>query len=367
MPILHVDLICRSSASETDGIRDHTLRLCQALEDRPGVTARAHDLRSVPEDRDLAALLVASQRATLGAHHVVLVQYNPYSFDRRGVPWWLPQAIKDLKLARPQCTVVLLVHELWLRLDSAAHALIGVPQRVVFGVLRSACDLVAVSTESFAARTRLLGNGPVRLLPVGSNLPDRRRERLSKRTSLGIRTDQLVVAAFGTRHPSRLFAHLKRAMEAIVAARPDVVLLNLGASAPPLEGNTATARMLTPGLIAEADLACYLATVDLLLLPFADGVATRRTTVMAGLQHAVPILGTDGANTSLELRSSGSIALVAADASPDLYAKRACELLADEAERRRFGQAGRALYEERFSWPVIASQLVTMIVETGAS
>jgi glycosyltransferase involved in cell wall biosynthesis len=238
-----------------------------------------------------------------------------------------------------------------------------VPQRLIFALLRAASDLIAVSTESLVAPASRLGSHLVGVLPVGSNLPDARAARPSMRVRLGIREDQLVIAAFGTAHPSRLFPHLRRAVETIAALHPHAVILNLGASAPPLDGQLGPARVLTPGQTTAGELANYLATADLLLLPFSDGVATRRTTVMAGLQHGIPILGTDGVSTSVALRQSRALALVDREQSPDAYAQRACDLLADHAERCRLAQTGRELFEKQFAWPMIARRLVKMLAE----
>lgn len=368
MKRLHIDLICRSTASAaTDAIRDHTLLLRHALAERPGTTARAHDLRLLGQTRDLAAVLAAWPDPTPDTQHVVLLAYNPYSFDRHGVAWWLPGAVRRLRRARPRIQVVLLVHELWVAMNSVRHSVVGPPQRMVFMLLRARSDRLAVSTESLLTLASRLGRRTVAVLPVGSNLPDARAQRGPTRLRLGIGERQHVIAAFGTQHPSRLLTHIHRAVEAVAACDPDVVVLNLGASAPPLQERPALRRVLTPGHLAADDLARHLATVDLLLLPFSDGAATRRTTVMAGLQHALPILSTDGRSTSAQLRSSRAIALVDSRAQPDVYALRACALLADEQERRRLGQTGRALYETRFAWPVIAEQVVEMLEQTRES
>lgn len=366
MARLHVDLICRSGTSATDAIRDHTLLLCDALAARSDTTARAHDLRHLGDTRDLTAVLSAWPLPPPDARHIALLQYNPYSYARRGMPCWLPNAVLRLRRARPMIQVLLLIHELWIEMNSPGHALVGVAQRAVFALLGPRSDLVAVSTERLVALVSPLAPRPTAVLPSGSNLPDARWARSSTRRHLRIRDDQPVVAAFGTGHPSRLFSHLTRAIERLTARYSDLVVLNLGASAPAI-GGTARGRVVTPGHLSADDLARHLSTVDLLLLPFSDGVATRRTTVMAGLQHAVPILGTDGPSTSHELRLSRAIALVEHRATPEAYAQRACELLADASERRRLQRAGRALYDQRFAWPVIAGQVVSMIHSTPAT
>jgi glycosyltransferase involved in cell wall biosynthesis len=203
------------------------------------------------------------------------------------------------------------------------------------------------------------------VLPSGSNLPDRRWARDTTRRALGIREDQPVLAAFGMTHPSRLLQHLRCAVLAAAEKNPETVVLNLGASTPSLDVGRSVRSVLTPGPLTADELARYLGAADLLLLPFSDGITTGRTTLMAGLQHGIPVLGTDGPSTSDDLRSSGAIALVQSATTPGTYARRACELLADARERGRLSRAGRALYEKRFAWPKIAAQLMAMIEEAS--
>ena len=47
----------------------------------------------------------------------------------------------------------------------------------------------------------------------------------------------------------------------------------------------------------------HLRASDMLLLPFSDGASTRRTTLMAGLSHALPVVGLQRTETDRVLWS----------------------------------------------------------------
>jgi len=84
-----------------------------------------------------------------------------------------------------------------------------------------------------------------------------------------------------------------------------------------------------------------------MLQPYADGVTTRRTSLMAALAHRSAVVTTDGALTEPLWRHSGAVALVD---SGDVAAMRATltHLMDDPARRAVMGAAAGALYAERF-------------------
>src|SRR3954471_6566802 len=94
-------------------------------------------------------------------------------------------------------------------------------------------DLVFASIEEWT-RTRIRGTAAQ--LPVASNLPDCRDRRETTRSNLAIDAETTVLAAFGTGHPSRQIDYLRDAANAVAADGRRVMLLNIGAGAPDLNG-----------------------------------------------------------------------------------------------------------------------------------
>jgi glycosyltransferase involved in cell wall biosynthesis len=130
-----------------------------------------------------------------------------------------------------------------------------------------------------------------------------------------------------------------------------------GADAPPLPGLAAGVRIRTPGWLEDGELAAMLSAADIFLSPCVDGVSTRRTSMMAALQHQIAVVGTVTAATDAVLREAASAVRLAPVADVGGFAKATAALADDAPERRRSGQAARRLYEEHFDWPVIAARL----------
>lgn len=354
---IHISLICRSSGTGVDGIRDHTAMLADALGDIDGVTATMHDLRGA---RELAPL--RSSEPTNDYEHAVVVQYNPFSYGRRGWATWLVRELRRLRSQRPDTTVVMLAHELFVGWGGPTQMVLGLAQRAQFAALRQYCDVIITTVEPLAHRAGGFRRPPADVLPVGSNLPDRRSARAHSRRTLGLEDGQLVLGLLGTNHWTRMFDVLVPTVDKLAAGRR-LVVLNLGAGAPTLR-ILSEAQIHTSGELAVADLAERLAAVDLLLLPFVDGVSTRRTTMMAALQHAIPVVSTDGPSTSDLLRTSAALALVPVEQVRDEFAQRAESLLEDAPKRLAMARAARELYDSRFAWPVLAGQLIDIIERT---
>jgi glycosyltransferase involved in cell wall biosynthesis len=329
----------------TDALVDHSHRLVETLRGE-GVDAelRLRSERRPWIDRDAAA---------------VFVQYNPFSYGRWGFAPSMIAALWRLRLRHRRPRIALMVHEPYVPMTTWRSVLMGLWQRLQLRLLARAADHVFCSTELFAKQLAARHYSPrVRHLPVASNLPDMRRFRAAERDRLGVPDAGLVVAMLGTGHPSRLAGHLERAVKAITDGGDSVTVLNLGDGAPTLRGQTSGVRIHEPGRQPADALARQLASADLFLAPFVDGVSTRRTSVMAALQHAVPVVGTDGSITdSLLRRHRDAICLIPVDGA-ERFADAAAGLVLDPDRRQALGQAGRTLYEQCLDWPIIARSLV---------
>jgi glycosyltransferase involved in cell wall biosynthesis len=100
---------------------------------------------------------------------------------------------------------------------------------------------------------------------------------------------------------------------------------------------------------------------DLVLLPFTDGVSTRRTTLMAALAHGRPVLGLRGDNTDSVLAAAPDALALTPVGDTVAFSRAAVELTRDPHRLRALGDAGRHLYETRFDWPVMAERVTTVL------
>jgi len=106
-------------------------------------------------------------------------------------------------------------------------------------------------------------------------------------------------------------------------------------------------------------LAESLSATDIFLAPFIDGVSTRRTTVMAALQHGLAVIGTDGPLTDPAFRESDDALRLVPVEREDLFVDAALKLASPRGEREQVSRAARRLYDECFDWPIIAEALLS--------
>jgi glycosyltransferase involved in cell wall biosynthesis len=337
-----IRIVCGPRRSEVDGIRDYADHLASSL---------------IEEGLEVE---VDHEKPDARPADVIVLNYNPFSYGRWG---FAPGLAASLRRARRRKTrIFLIVHESYVPSLNWRWAVMGAWQRLQLRMLHRCADVIFTPVEPLARElANLKPERPVEHLPVGSNLPDMRHCRDSERDRLEIDRDALVIAAFGTDHPSRRIDEVVAAANTAADLGSRVVVLNLGAGAPPIRGVRESVRLVEPGWLEALDVARHLAAADLFVAPFVDGVSTRRTTLMAALQHGVAVLGTDGRLTDNVLRrATDALTLVPVEDRKRL--EDAVRWLAGDAdERRARGAAGRELYERSFDWPVISATIVAAL------
>jgi glycosyltransferase involved in cell wall biosynthesis len=331
-----IRLVCGPRRTDVDGILDYANRLAPALADA-GLEAEVD--RERPDARPADA---------------VLLNYNPFSWGRWG---FAPRLARSLRRARRRGSLIcLMVHESYVPPLNLRWRLMGAWQRRQLRALHRCADLVFTPVQPLAEELRTWHpQRPVTHLPVGSNLPDMRHCRDSERERLGIGPETLAIAAFGTGHPSRRIEDVAAATNAVADRGDGIVVLNLGAGAPPIHGLGESVRLIEPGRLDASDVGRHLAAADLFVAPFVDGVSTRRTTLMAALQHGVAVVGTDGRLTDDILRRSSDALTLVPVGDRDRLEEAVRRLVRDPDQRLARGAAGRELYERSFDWPVTAA------------
>jgi glycosyltransferase involved in cell wall biosynthesis len=344
-------LLYNDRGNSVDGIRDHTNLLGATLAER-GALDVAVETRFRPSSLESALDRAGSS---------VILQYSPFCYGRWGFAPWLPAALLRLRRRRPRPTIALLVHEPFVPIVSARSFAMGAWQRLQLEALRLASDVVFASIESWAARLgRRRPSRPVLHLPVGSNVPDMRGAREKQRRALGVSDDTLVVASCGRRHPGWRGDYVSAAMRRIADTGTPALMLSLGADAPPFD-DLGDIPLHAPGRLSASELASHFAAADLFLAPFVDGVSTRRGTLMAALQHGLPVLGTDGHLTDGLFRQAPDALRLTPAGQPAAFADAAGRLAVSRSERADLGRRGRSLYERLFDWPVTVDKVLAAL------
>jgi glycosyltransferase involved in cell wall biosynthesis len=301
-------------------------------------------------DRFGAASRRALTAALTAEPGILLAQYVPGAFGARGLNVPFCRWLRGMR--RSGTDVRVMFHEPFFYFGFARpwRNVFAVVQRAMAAMLLRASTRVYYSTETW---TRLLTiYGPqtgADVLPIPATIPvDVADEAVA--CARGRRRGAFVIGHFGT-----YGEHVGRQLDAILPA----VLRRLPASRVLLvgRGGEAFARTLPPdvrdrvdatGPLTGAEAAAALRACDLLVQPYPDGVTTRRTSVMAALTTAVPVVTTAGPLTESVWTQSSAVALAPAGDVSALV-EIAARLAGDRPARAALGARGRELYDGRFA------------------
>jgi glycosyltransferase involved in cell wall biosynthesis len=292
----------------------------------------------------------------------LLVQWVPHGYGYRSMNLRFCLWLKSR--ARQHDEVVeLMVHEPYLPFGDGSWKQNGVAavHRLMTVILMQAATRVWISIPAWADRLRPYALGRAlnfSWLPIASSIavvddPDRVQSVLR---SLPIGGDQIgsqILGHFGTyeRNTTDL---LLQTLPTILSSSPSCKLLLLGRGSEQMRAKLVTTRpeladrMHATGAMPASDVSLHLSACELLLQPYIDGVSSRRTSVMAGLSHGLPIVTTSGRLTEPLWAESEAVALIPV-ADIGALAKETSSLLADETRRRRLSVAAHKLYDEYFA------------------
>jgi glycosyltransferase involved in cell wall biosynthesis len=300
------------------GVGDYTCRLSEALE-AEGRAVRVLTRRRWAEDisrvggegaeggvgpMEVRRITVgAALRAARGSRAAVAhIQYQTGAYEMRPTANLLP-ALMRARWGRP---VVVTFHDLLVPyLFPKAGPVREWANRLL---ARTASACVATNPADYE-RLREWGARRVELIPIGANVPKRPPagyDRAKWRTDRGLPEGAVVAAYFGFLNSTKGLDDLLRALAAL-KQKGDYRLLmvggGLGSSDPT---NRATAeklaalarelgvgdRLVWTGYLPPEGVSAALLAADFAVLPYADGASFRRGSLLAALEHGLPIVTT---------------------------------------------------------------------------
>ena len=284
--------------------------------------------------------------------HRVLVQYVPHAFGWKALNlpfcWWLKSRRRD--------SVWVMFHEVAVahdRRQGLSQNFLALVTRRMAAAAASAAERTFVSIPAWTPMLRGLGSSAnPEWLPVPSGIPIAAdasaaaalRERVAP-------SGEVVAGHFGT-FGGLIVPLLAEALPVLLERSTCRVFL-LGRGSESFRAAFVEQhprfheRVGASGELAPRDLSAALAACDFLLQPYPDGITSRRTSAMAGLQHGKPLVTTDGWLTEPFWRSSSSAILGPARDVIELGSA-AAALAADRDRIDRMSVEARALYDARF-------------------
>ena len=321
---------------------------------RPAPDDGKRGVRRLPHGfgiRSLAAL--GRELDASDAHRRLFVQYVPQAFGYRGM-----NLAFCLWLARRREPVWTMFHEvIFPRLphQPVRHRVLAAVTRVMAAVVARAAERVFVSTPAWAAiLASIAPDAPAaEWLPVPSTIArlGNRDDARAIRERYGRRGGPLI-GHFGSGGPL-IDDQLGVAIPALLERVPGASVVLLGGDGEALRRHLVdlfpalSRKLWATGRLTARDVSLHLLACDVMVQPFAEGVTTRRTSVMAALAHGVPTVTTSGRLTEPLWWRTRAVELAPAG-DPTALATLTAELLADRARRERIGAAGRLTYDALF-------------------
>jgi glycosyltransferase involved in cell wall biosynthesis len=280
---------------------------------------------------------------------VLLVQYVPSALGLRGMN--LPLCQWLARLAQTGSDVRVMFHEpfFYFGLHRPWRNVLALVQRRMATVLLRSAERVYYSTESWCRLLEPYGSPPsVEVLPMPATIPVDVAEEVVARVKARYGGDPLI-GHFGT-YGDHVAGELAAIVPPLLQRLPQARLLLAGRGADVFVRRLEHGARGSTDVLNEQDglaIAAALRACDVLVQPFPDGVTTRRTSMMAALSSARPVVTTRGALT--EAVWDGESVAVAAAGQPARFVEEVARLAADAARRKALGSQGRRLYDERFA------------------
>lgn len=314
---------------------------------------------------------------------VVHIQYQTAAFDLKPainlLPWYL-------RRSTPRPAIVATFHDLR---EPYLFPKAGPVRRWVTRMLGRHCDsLIFTTQEDREQWDKSVDSGapnprktPTHRIAIGSNVPVApisTEQRQELRAACGVAPDAFLVGFFGlvnqTKGLDTLFQAVRLLRDRDIPAQVLIVGGGVGDSDP----TNAVYRerleriirgldldmgdiLLSTGYLEAADASRALATCDAMALPFTDGASLRRGSLLAALDHGLPVVSTTPKQPNPDIQESNALMLVPPDDPPAL-----CDALHRLFEDRALGEtlgAAARVFARQFSWSRIAEHTLAVYTE----
>lgn len=361
-PTLH--LVAPSAPPRICGVGDHSFLLGRELSRRTRVLVHCGQRDPRPE---LPGLEVASDfdsrfpwtlggaadSAAFQSGDSVLFQYTNFAYGRYGFNPWLAPFLRRLRLKGLR--IATMFHETYMPAVGIKIRLMGAWQRHFFRGVGRSSDVCFFSVDPWTERySPWFPDAKVATLRVGSNIPKVPSVREAERARLGIDPDETALVVFGGTHPSRLFGWIVAASSALTGSGIRHRVVHVGPDGDEVAAKLAGAPLLELGILPPDDVSRALGVADVFLSPISDGASSRRGSLLAGMQHGLCCVTTEGESTDAIFRAEAGRAMVFAS-SPEDFSGRVAALARDSGARSFHAAEAARFHRDNFSWESIAS------------
>jgi glycosyltransferase involved in cell wall biosynthesis len=371
---MRIALLSGAFPPQFDGIGDHSWWLSEALAEQGHSVTVFTSLpleRPQPANVEVQPCFEAAKSQTIKAilplirkgerFDWLIVQYNPFSFGSRGFAPGLLAALRAVRIP-----IACIFHETFaMPLWPWQHIVMRLWQYPQFVALARIGRCHFPATERWSRQVRQWSKAPCIVAPVGSNLPLCRITKLEARKRLGLRPDALILGVFGFAHQSKRTEWIGAAARRIYARFPQTEVLCIGQVGPSIRRICGQTPVHDHGFLPGPEVSLRLRAMDLFLAPINDGISGRRGSIVAALQHGLPICSTVRSYTDRFLKNlvSPAFSLVPPD-NQERFCEEALRLAENAVQTPNFGQELIEFHDRHFAWSVIAERVATGLLTT---
>lgn len=290
----------------------------------------------------------------------VVLQYTPlmYAVNRRHQNSALERFWSD---CTNRWNTSLFIHEsyfiAWWHLPSMIKG--RIERRIMKKMVENSRNVFTASEPLLKEIAEWPGDAQKTLLPIGSAFSVQPIDLVKQRREHGLDNSIMVLTLFGGGEALR---HMKGHVNAVDAAFirlgvPACWLLLGGISR---DWFSLRLPVLMPGFMPPEHLSAWLQMTDIFLMPHIGGLSAKRSTLMAAMQHGLPVVGTAGPMTDGLWSGVNSVTLVAGS-SPHDFADAVVGLQKNEALRKQHGLANRLYFDTHFTADRIARNFLDFI------
>jgi glycosyltransferase involved in cell wall biosynthesis len=292
---------------------------------------------------------------------ILLVQYVPLALGRARFVRWLTRCPAELWVMFHEIGYPIVLEQ------SVRHRLLGVGTHLLARHLLTHADRVLISIPAWETFLGWLGRArktPV-WLPIPGDIPNEPTTlgRADVLRAHGLDPERRVVGLFSA-FGSQMAALQRSVLRKVLADDGSLQVLLIGRDSGPFRESLLAdqagdaKRVRATGRLEPSGVADAIRAADVLVMPFAEGVSTRRTSVMAAISLAKAVVTTEGWATESVWSRERCVALCPMDA--DALSREVLRVLGDDRERRQLGERGQAVYESRFTMDHVVDRLESL-------
>ncbi len=229
----------------------------------------------------------------------------------------------------------------------------GLEQKHILKLLTGCSHKVFSASQPLVEEIKTWGyESKVCLLPIGSNFPVVLCDREKWRVEHQIVPDDIVLVLFGGGNSLKwLRGHVNSVDALLCKSGIHAHWLLLGGV--PREWFKLKSPVISPGRLPGEDISAWLQASDIFLMPHYAGLCAKRGTLMAAMQHGLPVVGTRGKMTDAFWADVEGIKLVPTTTIRGL-SEAVLSLASNRNLRKTRGLQNRDYYEAHFNWDRIA-------------